>query len=51
MDNMTVSENNNSYTVTELNGMDNYNVTVTAANDSESRAVSDSYTVYGNKYC
>ena len=51
MDNMTVSENNNSYTVTGLSGMDNYNVTVTAANDSESRATSDSYTVYGNKHC
>ena len=32
MDNMTVAENTNSYTVTGLSGIDNYNVTVTANN-------------------
>ena len=50
MDNVTIPANSNdSYTVTGLNGIDNYNVTV-AANNSEGRAMSDSYTVYGKVY-
>ena len=46
MDNMTVAENTNCYTVTELSGMDNYNVTVTASN-SCGMMMSDPITVYG----
>ena len=45
MDNMTAAENNNSYTVTELSGMDNYNVTVTA-NNSCGMMMSHPITVY-----
>ena len=46
MDNMTVAENTNSYTVTGLSGMDNYNVTVTA-NNSCGMIMSDPITVDG----
>ena len=46
MDNMTVAENTNSYTVTGLSGMDSYNVTVTA-NNSCGMMMSDPTTVYG----
>ena len=50
MDNVTIPVNSNdSYIVTGLNGIDNYNVTV-AANNSEGRAMSDSYTVYGKAF-
>ena len=44
--NMTVPENTNSYAVTELNGIDNYNVSV-AANNSCGMMMSDPITVYG----
>ena len=43
---VTVPENTNSYTVTGLNGIDNYIVTVTA-NDSCRMMMSDPITVYG----
>ena len=43
---MTVLENTNSYTVTRLNGVDNYNVSVTA-NNSCGMMMSDPITVYG----
>ena len=43
---MTVPENTNSYTVTGLNGIDNYNVSVTA-NNSCGMMMSDPITVYG----
>ena len=43
---MTVPENTNSYTVTGLNGVDNYNVSV-AANNSCGMMMSDPITVYG----
>ena len=46
MDNMTVAENTNNYTVTGLSGMDNYNVTVTA-NNSCGMMMSDPMTIYG----
>ena len=46
MDNMTIAENTNSYTVTGLSGIDNYNVTVTA-NNSCGMMMSDPITVYG----
>ena len=46
MDNMTVSEITNSYIVTGLSGMDNYNATVTA-NNSCGMMMSDPITVYG----
>ena len=46
INNMTVSENTNSYTVTGLSGMDNYNVTVTA-NNSCGMMMSNPITVYG----
>ena len=46
MDNMTVAENTNSYTVTELSGNDNYDVTVTA-NNSCGMMKSGVITVYG----
>ena len=50
MDNVTIPANSNdSYTVTGLNGIDNYNVTV-AANNSEGKAMSDFYTVYDKVY-
>ena len=44
--NVTVTENTNSYIVTGLNGIDNYNVTVTA-NNSCGMMMSDPITVYG----
>ena len=43
---MTVPENTNSYTVTGLNGIDNYNVSVAASN-SCGMMMSDPITVYG----
>ena len=46
MDNMTVAENTNSYTVTGLSGRDNYNVTVTA-NNSCGMMMSYPMTIYG----
>ena len=49
MDNTTVSENISSYTVTGLNGIDNYNVSVTA-NNSEGMMMSDTVTVYGKNF-
>ena len=49
MSSVTVPENTNSYMVTGLNGVDNYNVSVTA-NNSCGMMMSDPITVYG-KYC
>ena len=46
MSNVTVPENRNSYMVTELNGVVNYNVSVTA-NNSCGMMMSDPITVYG----
>ena len=46
MDYVTIAENTNSYTVTGLSGIDNYNVTVTA-NNSCGMMMSDPITVYG----
>ena len=46
MDNFTVPVNTSSYTVTGLNGIDNYNVSVRATN-SERINMSDPITVYG----
>ena len=46
MSSVTVPENTNSYMVTELNGIDNYNVSVTA-NNSCGMMMSDPATVYG----
>ena len=48
MSNVTVPENTSSYTVTGLNGIDNYNVSVTA-NNSCGMTMSDPATVYGKK--
>ena len=47
---ITVPENTNSYTVTGLNGIDNYNVSVTAIN-SCGMMMSDPITVYGKVMC
>ena len=49
MSSVTVPENTNSYMVTGLNGVDNYNVSVTA-NSSCGMMMSDPATVYGNAY-
>ena len=46
MSSVTVPENTNSYMVTGLNGIDNYNVSVTA-NNSCGMIMSDPVTVYG----
>ena len=46
MSSVTVPENTNSYMVTGLNGVDNYNVSV-AANNSCGMMISDPATVYG----
>ena len=46
MSSVTVPENTNSYMVTGLNGVDNYNVSV-AANNSCGMMMSDPITVYG----
>ena len=46
MSSVTVPENTNSYTVTGLNGVDNYNVSV-IANNSCGMMMSDPATVYG----
>ena len=46
VDSMTVPENTNSSNVTGLNGIDNYNVSVTA-NNSCGMMMSDPITVYG----
>ena len=48
MSSVTVPENTNSYMVTGLNDMDNYNVSVTA-NNSCGMTMSDPTTVYGKK--
>ena len=48
MSSVTVPENTNSYMVTELNGVDNYNVSVTA-NNLCGMMMSDPITVYGKK--
>ena len=48
MSTMTVPENTNSYMVTRLNGVDNYNVIVTANNSCE-MMMSDPAIVYGKK--
>ena len=50
VDCVTVPENTNSYTVTRLNGFDNYNVSVTA-NNSCGMMMSDPITVYGKNVC
>ena len=47
MDSMIVSENTNSYMVTGLNGVDNYNVSVTT---TCGMMMSDPITVYGKNY-
>ena len=46
MSSVTVPENTNSYMVTGLNGVDNYNVSV-AANNSCGMMMNDTITVYG----
>ena len=46
MSSVTVTENTNSYMVTGLNGVDNYNVSVTA-NNSCGMMMSDPITAYG----
>ena len=46
MSSVTVPENTNSYMVAGLNGVDNYNVSVTA-NNSCGMMMSDPITVYG----
>ena len=46
MSSVTVPENTNSYMVTGLNGVNNYNVSVTA-NNSCGMMMSDPVTVYG----
>ena len=48
MSSVTVPENTSSYMVTRLNGIDNYNVSVTA-NNLCGMNVSDPVTVYGKK--
>ena len=48
MSSVTVPENTNSYMVTGLNGVDNYNVSVTA-NNSCGMMRSDPITVYSKK--
>ena len=48
MNSVTVPENTNSYMVTGLNGVDNYNVSVTA-NNSCGMIMSDPITVYGKQ--
>ena len=48
MSSVTVPENTNSHMVTGLNGIDNYNVSVTA-NNSCGMMMSDPATVYGKK--
>ena len=48
MNSATVAENTNSHTVTGLNGVDNYNVSV-ATNNSCGMMESDPITVYGKK--
>ena len=44
--NIIVPENTNSFMVTELNGVDNYNVIVTANNSCGTKR-SDPFTIYG----
>jgi len=48
MNSITVAENTNSHTVTGLNGVNNYNVSVAASN-SCGMMESDPITVYGKK--
>ena len=50
MSSVTVPENTNSYMVTELTGVDNYNVSVTA-NNLCGMMMSDLITVYGKYVC
>ena len=50
MSSVTVPENTNSYMATGLNGIDNYNVSVTA-NNSCGMMMSDPITVYGKNVC
>ena len=50
MSSVTVPENTNSYMVTGLNGIDNYNVSVTA-NNSCGMMMSDPITVYSKIPC
>jgi len=50
MDNFTVLENTNSYTVTGLSDTDNYNVSVTAVGEC-GMMTSDLITVYGMYVC
>ena len=47
VDSFTVPENTSSYTVTGLNGIHNYNVSVRANNNTGGTNTSDSVTVYG----
>ena len=49
IDNMTVPENTSSYMITGLDGVSNYNVSVTA-NNSCGMMMSEPLTVYGNVY-
>ena len=46
MSSVTVPENTNRHTITGLNGVDNYNVIVTA-NNSCGMMMSDPFTIYG----
>ena len=50
MDNFTILENTNSYTVTGLSDTDNYNVSVTAVGEC-GMMTSDLITVYGMNVC
>ena len=50
MSSVTVPRNTNSYMVTGLNGVDNYNVSVTA-NNSCGMMMIDPTTVYGKNAC
>ena len=51
MDSYTVTENTNSYNVTGLNDIDNYNVTITAVGVCGMITTSDPVTVYGECVC
>ena len=47
---VTISNNTNSYTVTGLSGIDNYNVSI-AVNNSHGMMMRDPITVYGKGIC
>ena len=47
IDSFTVPENTSSYNVTGLNGVNNYNVSVRASNNTGGTSTSDPVTVYG----